>query len=173
MRNTQLVCFFDTGCLAKNWISWTPGVRFASNLVPQDGFDRTYRNQSRSVDGWSNVTKASSCPGGNSAITSLGHSKRGLLYPETKYVSSSFSFRSGWKNIRGWIIGVEEYSSRFPKEILKTIVIDDGIRNIENLNDIRRVLLTDTFPVFRAIPRAVGSTTQFVFPVKLIPMGTL
>lgn len=51
MRNTQLACFFDTGCLAKNVISCTPGVRLASSLVPQEGFDRTYRNQSRSVEG--------------------------------------------------------------------------------------------------------------------------
>lgn len=86
MRNTQLACFFDTGCLAKNVISCTPGVRLASSLVPQEGFDRTYRNQSRSVDGWSNVTKASSLPGGSSAITSFGHSKRGLLYPATKEI---------------------------------------------------------------------------------------
>lgn len=89
MRNTQLACFFDTGCLAKNVISCTPGVRFASSLVPQEGFDLTYRNQSRSVDGWSNVTNASSRPGGSSAITSFGHSKRGLLYPVTKLENRS------------------------------------------------------------------------------------
>lgn len=51
MRNAQLACFFDTGCRAKNVISCTPGLRLASRRVPQDGLDRTYRNQSRSVAG--------------------------------------------------------------------------------------------------------------------------
>lgn len=84
IRNTQLACFFDTGCRAEKVISCTPGFRLASSRVPQVGFDRTYRNQSRSVAGWSKVTNASSPPGGNSAMTSFGHSKRGLLYPVAK-----------------------------------------------------------------------------------------
>lgn len=84
IRSTQLACFFDTGCRAKKVISCTPGFRLASSRVPHVGFDRTYRNQSRSVAGWSKVTNASSPPGGNSATTSFGHSSRGLLYPVSK-----------------------------------------------------------------------------------------
>lgn len=81
MRKIQMASFFDTGCLAKK-VTWcTPIFKLASNLVPQEGSDRTYLNQSRSVDGWSNVINASSLPGGNSAITSFGHSNRGLPYP--------------------------------------------------------------------------------------------
>lgn len=80
IRRTQLACFLETGCLAKKVMRWSPGLRLASSLVPQDGFDLTYRNQSRSVEGWSKLTKASSRSGGTSATTSFGHSSLGLLY---------------------------------------------------------------------------------------------
>lgn len=85
MRKEQLDCFFDTGCLAKKVTMCNPVWRFASRRVPQDGLDFTLRNQSTSVDGWSNFTNASFWPGANSAITSFGHSSRGFRYSEAHF----------------------------------------------------------------------------------------